>query len=113
MYGSHGAAEWRIIPEAKMNEYMGDRAKVPDPRGTRMPDNLAHHRDWLRACKGWDSVNSPFDGGAELTEIAILGSIAQRMMGTELQWDPEYATFPNHPNANQYLHYPYRDGWTL
>ncbi len=113
VYGSHGAAEWRIIPEAKMNEYMGDRAKVPDPRGTRMPDNLAHHRDWLRACKGWDSVNSPFDGGAELTEIAILGSIAQRMMGTELQWDPEYATFPNHPNANQYLHYPYRDGWTL
>ena len=113
VYGSHGAAEWRIIPEAKMKEYMGDRAKAPDPRGDRMPDNSAHHRDWLQACKGWNCTNSPFDDGAPLSEIAMLGNIAQRMLGTELQWDAEYMTFPNQPNANQYLHYQYRDGWTL
>ena len=45
--------------------------------------------------------------------LAVLGEIAQRMPGTELQWDSKHMTFPNHPEANKFLHYRYRDGWTL
>ena len=56
---------------------------------------------------------SNFDYGGPLTEISMLGNIATLMVGTELQWDAKRMTFPNHPEANQYLHFRYRDGWTL
>ena len=113
LYGSHGATEWRIISEPKMIEYMAGRSKAPDPRGAGMPDNSAHHLEWLQACKGEGTTSTDFDYGGRLSEIAALGEIAQRMPGTELQWDSEHMTFPNHPEASQYLHYRYRDGWSL
>ena len=112
-YASHGASNWRILPESTMNDYMANRTRVDDERGRGMPDNVAHHQDFLQACKGWDPAGSNFDHGGPLTEIAMLGNIAQQMPGTELQWDAENMMIPNHPEANQYLHYAYRDGWTL
>jgi|TARA_B100000315_G_scaffold232738_1_gene245220 hypothetical protein len=113
IYGSHGAAEWRIIPEARMQEYLKSGTRSPDPRGQGMPDNLAHHLDFLQACRGGESPGSNFDHGGPLTEIAILGNIAQQLPGTKLEWDAENMTFPNHPEADQLLHYQYREGWTL
>lgn len=113
LYGSHGATEWHIIPDEKMRAYMGDRDKAPDPRGAGMPDNSAHHLEWLRECRGEGKASSDFAYSARLSEIGILGEIAQRFPGTELRWDSKHMTFINRPEANQYLHYAYRDGWTL
>jgi len=113
LYGSHGATEWHIIPDTKMKAYMGDRGKAPDPRGAGMPDNSTHHQEWLDACRGEGLTSTDFDYSARLSEIAVLGEIAQRFPGTELEWDSKHMTFPNHPIANTYLHYPYRDGWML
>ncbi len=114
VYESHGARNWRIYPESRMKEYMGDRVRLDRP-GVRSTGllNYNHHRDWLRACKGWQPAGSNFDYGGPLTELATLGNIATLNVGTELQWDAERMTFPNHPEANQYLHFRYRDGWTL
>jgi hypothetical protein len=47
------------------------------------------------------------------TEIAMLGNIASLMPGTDLQWGGEDMTLANHPEAKQYVHFRYRDGWTL
>ncbi len=113
VYGSHGATEWRIVNESQMSEYMGDRTKAPDPRGAGMPDNSAHHLEWLKACKGEGTTSTDFEYGGPLSEIAVLGEIAQRMPGMELQWDSKHMMFTNHPEANQYLHYRYREGWSL
>jgi len=113
VYGSHGARDWRILPDAKMKEYMGDRKRVPEPKLPGPPSNLRHIREWLSACKGWKSTGSNFDYGGPLTEIAMLGNIAIRMLGTELQWDAGHMMFPRHPVANQYLHTRYREGWSL
>ena len=33
VYGAFGAANWRIIPESKMNEYMANRTRAKDPTG--------------------------------------------------------------------------------
>ena len=112
-YGSHGACAWRILPESTMKEYMANRTRVSDEKGPGMPNNDAHHRDFVQACKGWNPAGSNFGHGGPLTEIAMLGNIAQLMPNTELQWDAKHMTIPNHPKANQYLHYAYRDGWTL
>jgi hypothetical protein len=45
----------------------------------------------------------------------LLGNIAMRMAEakTVLEWDPAKMEFPNLPEANQYLHTEYRQGWSL
>ncbi len=113
VYGTHGAAEWRLIPDARMNEYMEGKTRAPDPRGRGMPENVLHLQDWLMAVKGYRRNASHLDYGGPLTEIAMLGNIAGHTLGTTLEWDAKNMYFPNHPSANQHLHYPYRDGWTL
>lgn len=113
VYGSHGATDWRIIPDSKMKEYMGDRKRQPEPEVPGPPGNFTHVQEWVQACKGWKPAGSSFDYGGPLTEIAMLGNIALLMPGTELQWDAKHMMFPNQPVANQYLHTSYRDGWTL
>jgi predicted dehydrogenase len=114
VYESHGARNWRIYPESRMKEYMGERPRLDRP-GVRSTGllNYNHHRDWIHACKGYEPAGSNFDYGGPLTELAALGNIATLMPGTELVWDAKRMTFPNHPEANQYLHYRYRDGWSL
>ena len=113
VYGSHGAKDWRIIPDEKMKAYMGDRKRQQEPNVAGPPGNFSHIAEWIRACKGWSPAGSHFDYGGPLTEIAMIGNIALQMLGTELEWDAEHMMFPNQPQANQYLHSSYRDGWTL
>ncbi len=96
-----------------MAEYTAGRSMTADERGKGMPDSLLHLLDWARACKGGAPAGSNFDYGAALTEIAAIGNLALKVPGVELQWDSEQMTFTNHPEANEYLHYEYRDGWTL
>jgi len=112
-YASHGASNWRILPESTMDDYMADRSRIEDERGPSMPDNFAHHVDFLQACKGWHPAGSNFDHGGPLTEIAMLGNIAQQLPGVELEWDSKNMIVPNVPEANAHFHYRYRDGWTL
>ena len=113
VYGSHGAKDWRIIPDRKMKQYMGDRKRQAEPEVSGPPSNLKHLKRWLEACKGGTPAESNFDYGGSLTEVALLGNVALRMPGTTLNWDARHMTFPNQPRANQYLHTPYRDGWHL
>ena len=113
VYGSHGARDWRILGEGKMEDYMGNRKRVPEPQEPGPPANKKHLAEWLSACKGWKIANSNFDYGGPLTEIAMLGNIAIRLLGMELRWDSKNMTFPHQPEANQYLHSQYRDGWSL
>ena len=114
MYQSHGARNWKIYPESRRKEYMRDRLRLDRPgiRSTGLL-NYNHHRDWLRACKGWQPAGSNFDYSGPLTELATLGNIATLNVGTELHWDAERMSFPNHPEANQLLHFRYRDGWKM
>ncbi len=106
LYGSHGAGEVRIIPEAKMKEY-----KRPEPKIERVPGG--HYRDWLRAIRANKPAGSNFNYGGPLTELAQLGIIATKMLGTKLQWDGATGKFTNCEPANQYLNPPYREGWSL
>jgi predicted dehydrogenase len=116
VYGSHGARGWHILGEGKMEAYLDGRTFDIEKSEPGLPPNLPHVVDWLTACKEGGTGNLPgsnFDYGGPLTEVAMLGDIALRMLGTELTWDPEHMSFPSHPFANQYLHMQYRDGWAL
>jgi len=104
-YGSHGAGSVRIIPEAAMRAY-----KLPEKK---LPRGLEHHRDWLDAIKNGRQAGSNFDYGGPLTELAQLGIIAQRFLGTRLEWDGAKMRFTNCDEANAYINPPYRQGWAL
>jgi predicted dehydrogenase len=105
VYGSHGAGQVRLIPQAAMDAYK----KPPET----LPRVTSHQGDWLRAIRNRTKAGSDFSYGGPLTEIALLGLIALKMPGTRLQWDAPKMRFPHCPEANQYLAPPYRKGWKL
>ncbi len=106
MYGSHGANPVRIIPETAMKAYKLPEQKIPRVKG-------GHHQDWLRAIREGGKAGSDFSYGGPLTELAMLGIIALKMLGTKLQWDAVAMRFTNCEEANQYINPPYRAGWSL
>ncbi|MGE5294855.1 MAG: Gfo/Idh/MocA family protein [Solirubrobacterales bacterium] len=106
MYGSHGANPVRIIPETAMKAYKLPEQKIPRVRG-------GHQQDWLRAIREGGKAGSDFSYGGPLTELAMLGIIGLKMLGTKLQWDAAAMRFTNCDEANQYINPAYRSGWSL
>jgi predicted dehydrogenase len=105
IYDSHGAREARIVPE--------DRMKGLPPSGKTEWETTLHHRDWLNAIRGGRQAGANFGYGATLSEIALLGVIAIRMLGRKLEWDGKAGQFIGNAEANQFLNPPYREGWAL
>jgi predicted dehydrogenase len=95
----------RLIPEAKMKAY----ERPPK----MLPRSIGHHKEWIQACKTGSSTRSNFGFAGPLTEAVMLGTISVRMGGKRLVWDSRNFKITNLPEANKYLHYEYRSGWTL
>lgn len=105
VYGSHGAGQVRLIPEARMLAYKKPDKTIPRVRG--------HHWDWLNAIRNNRKAGSDFSYGGPLTELALLGIIAIKLHGTRLEWDGASCRFKNSSTANDLLNPPYRVGWKL
>jgi predicted dehydrogenase len=105
VYGSHGAGQVRLIPQARMDAYKRPAQTIPRVK--------EHHWDWLQAIKNGKKSGSDFSYGGPLTEIALLGVIAIKMPGTKLEWDAQKVQFRNSAEANQWINPPYRQRWTL
>lgn len=101
-WGGHSP---RLIPEKRMQEYRR-------PPKT-LPRSIGHHQEWVAACKGNGVTRSSFDFAGPLTETVLLGTVSVRMGGRKLDWDSENLKITNLPEADKYLHYEYRKGWTL
>jgi predicted dehydrogenase len=72
-----------------------------------------HYQQWSSACLGDDKTTSHFDYAGPLTETVLLGNVAVRFPGTNLQWNSEKLEFTNHPEANAHLRRKYRKGWEV
>ncbi len=71
----------------------------------------SHWNEWAQAVKGESPMPvSTFDYGAELTEMALLGVLAQRF-NTRILWDTQKMRVTNHPDLNSYVKEPVRKGW--
>src|SRR6266850_5711533 len=79
MYGSHGAGGVRIFPEKKMGEYKQPQKRLPRVKG--------HHQDWINAIRNGKKAGSDFNYGGPLTEMALVGVIATKLLGQELKWN--------------------------
>ena len=94
----------RLIPESKMKAY-----KRPPKTLRRSP---GHYQEWIDACKGGKPAGSNFEFASLVTEVVLLGNIALRT-GKKLYWDGANMKITNVPDANKYLHYQYRQEWSL
>ena len=96
----------RIIPEAKMKEFLPNRPEKTIPR----IEGGNHFKEWIRACKGGVPAGSNFEHSGRLTETVLLGNLAIRS-GRRLEWKGEKMEVTNYAAANQFVTKEYRDGW--
>jgi len=106
MGATHGST-LRIIPESRMKEVAPELPKLPESETSR-----DHMSNFLRAVRGEDPrCNSPFSVAAPLTQMFMLGCIAQRL-GGNLDFDAGKMQIRNDERANSLLKGPGpRKGW--
>jgi predicted dehydrogenase len=97
----------RLLPESRMKDYQRPPKTIPRSPGIR--------EEWIEAIKKGTKSTTDFSYSSRLTEVMLLGNIAVRMKdkNMKLLWDGEKMEFTNLPEANQYLYYEYRPGWSL
>ena len=67
--------------------------------------------EWFDAIRGdGPECGSNFTYATQLTEVALLGSLAQRV-GGKIEWDAKTMSSPNRPEIAQFIKEPVRDGW--
>ncbi|MEO5716871.1 MAG: Gfo/Idh/MocA family oxidoreductase [Luteolibacter sp.] len=101
--GSHGST-LEIIPKEKAKEMASSLPKVP-----KSPSN--HFANFLKACKGEEKCRSSFDVAGPLSQVLVLGVIAQRL-NKKLVFDRVTQQITNDKIANALLiGPPPREGW--
>jgi predicted dehydrogenase len=101
--GSHGDT-LRIAPESKMQEMARSLPRIT----TRNSD---HYENFVLACWGREEARSDFAVSGPLTQVFLLGVIAQRR-GGKLRFDPARKRFVRNFGANRLLDGPKpRRGW--
>lgn len=97
----------RLVPETAMREYKRPEKTIPRSPGIA--------EEWIEAIKAGEKSTTDFSYSGPLTEVMLLANAAVRVQdrNTVLQWDGEKMEFTNVPEANEFLHAPYRPGWSL
>jgi predicted dehydrogenase len=97
----------RLIPESRMQDYKRPEKTIPRSPGIR--------EEWIEAIKKGTKSTTDFSYSGPLTEVMLLANVAVRMKAknTKLLWNGEKMEFTNMPEANQFLHFDYRPGWSL
>jgi predicted dehydrogenase len=106
MCGTYGENP-RLIPESRMQEYKRPEKTIPRSPGIR--------EEWIEAIKKGAKSTTDFSYAGPLTEVMLLANVAVRLKdkNMKLLWNGEKMEFTNLPEANQFLHFDYRPGWSL
>ena len=104
-----------LLPAAKFQDFRRPAAILPRTVG--------HYREWTEGCRTNTPTNCPLEFGCQMTEMALLGTIALRTLVPDrlstgwpaqlLQWDAGAMQFTNHNGANACIKPPRRTGWEL
>ncbi|MDR2862895.1 MAG: Gfo/Idh/MocA family oxidoreductase [Puniceicoccales bacterium] len=83
-----------------IERYAELKEKAPPPKYPRTKGS--HHRNWIDAIRNGGKAVSDFSYAGPLTEVILLGVIAQRL-GRTLDWDAKAGKFTNDDEANALL----------
>lgn len=101
--GSHGST-LSILPSKNAEKVMKNLPEVPESTSN-------HFKNFLLACKGEEKTRSPFEVSGPLSQVFVLGTLAQRL-NTKLTFDRDTQQITNHTVANELLQGPPpRKGW--
>ena len=101
--GTHGDT-LRIIPEQRMQEMAASLPKIAGGFSD-------HATNFILACQGKEETRSAFHISGPLTQVFLLGIVAQRL-GGRLTFDPASRQFAENAQANGLLRGPEpRTGW--
>lgn len=104
--GNHHSSPLQIIPYEKMRSLL-EEGKLPRDFGK----NSNHYKNFLLACRGDEQSRSPFEIAGPLSQVLVLGCLAQRLGGS-LKFDRKTKKITNHKMANILLAGPPpRKGW--
>jgi hypothetical protein len=94
-----------IIPQEKMDATPEPPITLPRPKDIFL--------DFIDACRAGKSETSvPFEYGAQLTEFALLGNLAQHAgVGRKVLWDGPRMKVTNIPELNEWVKRTPRKGW--
>jgi hypothetical protein len=104
MHGTHGASP-ELIP--------ADPGFVEPEKWLPRPSNI--YVDFIEAIKEGRKAANDFEISSRLTEIMLLTNIAvvSQQIDKTLEYDAANMKITNLPEANDYFHYEYRNGWSL
>jgi hypothetical protein len=96
-----------LAPDEEWQEFLKNTPEQTIPRvGEEQPV-----QEWLDAIKNNTLPGSNFDYGANLTEMGLIGVMAQRF-NTRLDYDAENMKVTNRPDLDRYIKEPVRKGWS-
>lgn len=91
------------------------RDGVPSDEAIEPDGSENHHANFAAAIRG--EISEParchFGYSGPMTEAVLLGTVAMRVPGETLEWDSAKLRFKNSEKANNLLHEPYREGWSV
>ncbi len=98
---------WMLLPRKDFEgfDYKAELKKLPKSPG--------HFQEWVEACKGGRPALSNFDYAGFLTEVVVLGCIAQRLPGRKIEWDGPKMRAKNCPEAAALIRKEYPKGWYI
>ncbi|HEY0679597.1 MAG TPA: Gfo/Idh/MocA family oxidoreductase [Chitinophagaceae bacterium] len=115
----------RLLPTKLMKQ-----TNMPAEKIKRVPEG--HYIQWVNACfdgHGKGKTSSPFEFAGPFTESILIGNLAIRswmlqnpklkgwgdkyLGRKKLLWDAKNMKVTNFDEANEFVRYPYRDGWKL
>lgn len=80
------------------------------PTGFKPQD---HYFDWVDAILENRPACDPFSHGSNLTQVVLVGTLADRFPQQTLEWDNAAMKVTNVPEANALVKRAYRDGWKV
>ncbi len=96
----------QLVPNARFMEMKPELAKIK-----RLPKAVGGPiEEWLHAIKGGPTPGSNFDYAVPLTEVVLLGALAQRS-GKTIEWDAKEMKVKGQPEFDKWIKEPVRKGW--
>ncbi len=95
-----------LLPEEKFRDFQ------QPPKTLSRCEEEDHYLEWTQACKTGKTTICPIELGCEMTETALLGTLALRTRRV-IEWDAKAMRVTNSEQANSLIDPPYRNGWSL
>ena len=101
-----------FAPYTQMPTLIGGTPPDFKPPATQITSSVGHFKEFVIAAQGGPKAGSNFDYAGPLTELVLLGNLAVRT-GKKIEWDSQAMKCKGLPEADEFIHRPYRNGWTL